>query len=45
MEACFDAMIEAQVRSVGDRKSVRFRSRKAVREAKEEEAGAGAGAE
>ena len=31
VETCFDAMIEAQVRSVGERKSVRYRSRKRER--------------
>ena len=41
VEKCFDAMIDAQVRSFSDRKNVRYRSRKAERAAKEDAAGAG----
>ena len=41
VEKCFDAMIDAQVRSFSDRKNVRYRSRKAERAAKEAAAGAG----
>ena len=40
VETCFDAMIDAQVRSFADRKHVRYRSRKAERAAKEAAAGA-----
>ena len=40
VETCFDAMIDAQVRSFSDRKNVRYRSRKAERAAKEAAAGA-----
>ena len=39
------AMIEAQIKSVGDRKSVRYRSRKAERQAREEGGGRGSGGE
>ena len=39
VETCFDAMIEAQIKSVGHRKSVRYRSRKAERQAREEGGG------
>ena len=48
VEACFDEMIDAQVRSFSDRKNVRYRSRKAERAAKEaakDGAGATEGAE
>ena len=49
VEACFDEMIDAQVRSFSDRKNVRYRSRKAERAAKEAakevKAGATEGAE
>ena len=45
VEACFDAMIDAQVRSFADRKNVRYRSRKAERAAKASAAEAGAGVE
>jgi DTW domain-containing protein YfiP len=40
LERCFDAMIDAQVRSFSDRKSVRYRSRKRERAAKEAETAA-----
>ena len=48
VEACFDEMIDAQVRSFSDRKNVRYRSRKAeraVKEAAKDGAGATEGAE
>ena len=43
VEACFDAMIDAQVRSFSGRKNVRYRSRKAERAAKASAAGGRAG--